>query len=174
MNPKIIAYAIEAHAKVNQTYDGKPYSVHLMMAIVEGMKFIHILPEERREDVLHALLLHDTIEDCRLTRNDILKISNEKVSDLVYAVTNEKGRNRRERANPKYYRGIRNEQDATLVKMCDRLANVAYSRNNLPDSRMFDLYKRENESFLKHLFPNKEQEIEYQEMIKALKDSFVF
>jgi hypothetical protein len=31
MNPKIMAFAIEAHTSVNQDYDGKPYSVHLCM-----------------------------------------------------------------------------------------------------------------------------------------------
>ena len=174
MDSKIIAFAIESHAKVNQTYDGKPYSVHLIMAFIQGMRFIHIIPEERREDVLNALWLHDTVEDCRLTYNDILKMTNKKVADLVYAVTNEKGRNRKQRANSKYYKGIREEQDAIFIKMSDRLANVKYSRDKLPNSRMFNVYKEENDDFLKHLFINKEQEIEYKEMIEALKDSFIF
>ena len=67
MNPKIIAFAIEAHAKVNQTYDGKPYSVHLAIAYGQAIKFIEHIPQHGRDDVLNALWLHDTIEDCQLT-----------------------------------------------------------------------------------------------------------
>ena len=150
MNPKIIAFAINAHAKTNHTYDGNPYSVHLSMVAMVGVKFIHLIPQQSRQDVLDALWLHDTLEDCRLTYNDILKISNEKVAELVYAVTNEKGRNRKERANEKYYKGICETEFATFIKLCDRIANVIYSSKT--KSRMFEVYKKENEYFLKSLF----------------------
>jgi hypothetical protein len=51
MDSKIIAFAIEAHASVNQTYDGKPYSVHLAMVFSQAMKFIDCIPKNRRKDV---------------------------------------------------------------------------------------------------------------------------
>ena len=44
MNPKIMAFAIEAHAKVNQTYDGKPYSVHLALVVAYAQKYIDKVP----------------------------------------------------------------------------------------------------------------------------------
>lgn len=172
MNPKIIAFAIEAHEKVNHTYDDKPYSVHLVMVAIQAMRFIHIIPEERRQDVIDALWLHDTLEDCRLTYNDILKISNEKVANLVYAVTNEKGKNRKERANSKYYKGIRDEQDAVFIKMSDRLANAVYSKAT--KSRMLLVYREENDYFLNQLFKNNEQKLEYQEMIDELNNTLSF
>lgn len=171
MDSKIIAFAIESHASVNQTYDGKPYSVHLAMVFSQAMRFIDCVPKHRREDVLNAVWLHDTIEDCRLTYNDILKISNEEVANLVYALTNEKGKNRAERANNKYYKGIRDLEYATFIKICDRLANVIYSRDT--KSRMFDVYKNENEKFLKCLFTTPDQELRYRELVKELRDSFV-
>ena len=171
MDSKIIAFAIESHASVNQTYDGKPYSVHLAMVFSQAMRFIDCVPKHRREDVLNAVWLHDTIEDCRLTYNDILKISNEEVANLVYALTNEKGKNRAERANNKYYKGIRDLEYATFIKICDRLANVIYSRDT--KSRMFDVYKNENEKFLKCLFSTPDQELRYRELVKELRDSFI-
>jgi (p)ppGpp synthase/HD superfamily hydrolase len=171
MDSKIIAFAIESHASVNQTYDGKPYSIHLAMVFSQAMRFINCVPKHRREDVLNAVWLHDTIEDCRLTYNDILKISNEEVADLVYALTNEKGKNRAERANNKYYKGIRDLEYATFIKICDRLANVIYSRDT--KSRMFDVYKNENEKFLKCLFTSPDQELRYRELVKELRDSFI-
>ena len=99
MNSKIIAFAIEAHAKVNQEYDGLPYSVHLCMVNSVAIRFLEAIPPHRVDDVINAVWLHDTIEDCRLTYNDILKISNKEVADLVYAVTNEKGKNTKKTNN---------------------------------------------------------------------------
>ena len=171
MDSKIIAFAIEAHASVNQTYDGKPYSVHLCMVYTQAMQFIEHIPKKDRNDVLNAVWLHDTIEDCRLTYNDIVKISNVEVAEMVYALSNEKGRNRKERANGKYYKGIRETEFATFIKLCDRLANVIYSRET--KSRMFDVYKEENEAFLKRLFERPDQELRYRELVQALRDAFV-
>ena len=171
MNPKIMAFAIQAHASVNQEYDGKPYSVHLIMVYHQAMKFIDHIPQRLRDDVLNAVWLHDTIEDCRLTYNDIVKISNVEVAELVYALSNEKGRNRKERANGKYYKGIRETEFATFIKLCDRLANVTYSRET--NSRMFEVYKNENQDFLKHLFETPDQQLRYRELVQALKDAFI-
>jgi (p)ppGpp synthase/HD superfamily hydrolase len=169
MDSKIIAFAIEAHASVNQTYDGKPYSVHLCMVYTQAMQFIEHIPKKDRNDVLNAVWLHDTIEDCRLTYNDIVKISNVEVAEMVYALSNEKGRNRKERANGKYYKSIRETEFATFIKLCDRLANVIYSRET--KSRMFDVYKEENEAFLKRLFERPDQELRYRELVQALRDA---
>jgi len=106
MNSKIIAYAIEAHHNTNHLYDGKPYAVHLAMVVGYAQKYIDKIPKQFQENVISACWLHDTIEDTRNTYNDIKNISNTTVADIVYALTNEKGKNRKERANDKYYQGI--------------------------------------------------------------------
>jgi (p)ppGpp synthase/HD superfamily hydrolase len=69
----------------------------------------------------------------------------QEAADIIYAVTNEKGKNRSERANDKYYEGIRNTPGAVFVKLCDRIANVQYSK--MTKSRMFEMYKKENMNF---------------------------
>lgn len=150
MDSKIIDYAIEAHQSTNHFYDGKSYSVHLVLVAAYAQKYIDKIPEAHREDVINACWLHDTIEDTRKTYNDIKRISNETVANIVYAVTNEKGKNRKERANAKYYAGIISEPFARFVKLCDRLANVKYSVDN--NSRMREVYQKENEHFIKSLF----------------------
>jgi (p)ppGpp synthase/HD superfamily hydrolase len=152
MDSKIISFAIEAHAKTNHLYDGKPYSVHLAMVALNAVKFIDCIPKENQNDILSACWLHDTIEDCRLTYNDVKQVAGQTVADIVYAVTNEKGKNRKERANNSYYEGIRNIPFAKYVKLCDRLANVQYSYQNM--STMYEVYKKENDNFLNELFPN--------------------
>ncbi len=150
MNSKIIAFAIEAHQRTNHDYDGKPYAVHLAMVVSYAYKYINKIPTELQEDVISACWLHDTIEDTRNTYNDIKRISNERVANIVYAVTNEKGKNRSERANNKYYQGIVSEPYARFVKLCDRLANIKYSVDT--HSRMKEVYQNENEHFIQRLF----------------------
>ena len=84
---------------------------------------------------------------------NLIKATNEKVGNIAYALTNEKGRTRAERANAKYYRGIRKEEYADLDKICDRLANVKHSYENykidpLKAGSMFDKYHAENPKFI--------------------------
>lgn len=164
-------YAIECHTGTNHKY-GKdmPYSFHLTMVVNAAMNFIHLIPESEQENVLAGCWLHDTIEDCRITYNDVKKETNESVAELVYALTNEKGKNRKERANDKYYEGIRSTPYATFIKLCDRIANVEYSYAT--ESRMFELYCKENDEFVSKVWDDSvvsEQSPNYKDMVDYLK-----
>jgi (p)ppGpp synthase/HD superfamily hydrolase len=92
---------------------------------------------------------HDLIEDTRVSYNDVSHRLDHAgyfdVADIIYAVTNEKGKNRKERANEKYYEGIRSTPGAVFVKLCDRIANVQYSK--MTKSRMFEMYGKEQHEF---------------------------
>ncbi len=143
-------YAIECHESTNHLYDGNPYSLHLRIGEKVVQRFIHLLPAEIRPHALSAWWLHDTIEDCRQTYNDIKKITCREVADIVYAVSNEKGRNRKERASNKYYDDMINVPGAVFVKLCDRIANIKYGA--MMESPMFEMYKSEQDVFEKKLF----------------------
>ena len=144
------------HNEVNQKYDDKPYSVHLS-SVAHYAKVYGYNVCENDNDILPLIFgayFHDSIEDARLTYNDVTVIARKYMTnqqayvatEIVYALTNEKGRNRTERANEKYYSGIRETPFAPFVKMCDRFANMSYSSIN--KSRMIDVYKKEFEHFL--------------------------
>ena len=150
------------HADVNQHYDEKPYFYHLDKV---GRLVVKYLQEivNKKEDIIPVIFgayFHDSIEDARLTYNDVLKIAKEYMTDkqallateIVYALTNEKGRNRHERANEKYYFGIRVIPYAPLVKACDRLANYNYAKET--HSKMVSCYEKEMEYFIGCLLPN--------------------
>lgn len=143
-------YALYCHSSTNHFYDGKPYSTHLQMVVDVANQFISLLPTEAHTDVLAACWVHDCIEDCRQTYNDVKKATNERIAELAYALTNEKGRTRHERANAKYYQGIRETPFAVFVKLCDRAANVEYSVRN--KSGMLQKYKDEHPDFEKALY----------------------
>jgi (p)ppGpp synthase/HD superfamily hydrolase len=145
--------AIKSHTDTNCKYDNKPYEVHLQMVVDIANRFIKLIPVKDIENVISACWLHDTIEDCRLTYNDIKVVTNEDIAEIVYALTNEKGKSRSERANDNYYNGIKNTQNASFVKICDRIANYKYSVEN--NSKMALKYEQEMNNFKSQLFDEK-------------------
>ena len=150
-------FAFKAHQDVNQKYGDKPYSYHLQMVADAGEEFIHLIPENKRDIVISACYCHDLIEDARMTYNDVKQVLGEEVAEIVYALTNEKGRTRKERANDKYYQGIRETPFASFVKVCDRIANVRNSKSE--GSRMFEMYKKENKNFVSKIYDEDYKEI---------------
>ena len=147
-----IQWCIEQHRKTNHFYDTYlPYEFHLRMVVQVCNDFRNLAGN----DVVAELACwgHDLIEDCRVSYNDCMGKLGYSVADIIYAVSNEKGKNRKERANAKYYEGIRNTEGATFVKLCDRIANVQYSK--LTKSKMFEMYKKENQQFVQHLYVDK-------------------
>ena len=154
---RIADRAAEIHESVNQHYDEHPYSYHLNMVadFVSKYLFEIVKNEDYIVPVMFGAYFHDTIEDARLTYNDVRKIASEFMNilpqvdlaaDIVYALTNEKGKNRAERANDKYYTGIRETPYASLVKVCDRLANYTYAKQT--KSKMVACYEKENKEFI--------------------------
>ena len=154
---KIRSVAHQLHESVNQFYDGdKPYGYHLDMVAKEVYAYGHLVlvGEEDLLPLFMGAWFHDSIEDARVSYNDVKKIAlkfgltEEQAfcaSEIVYALTNEKGRNRKERAGKRYYEGIRNTSYAPFVKMCDRMANIRYSCGsyNMGNLRMAKVYEDE-------------------------------
>ena len=145
------------HESVNQFYDGdKPYGYHLDMVAKEVYAYGHLVlvGEADLLPLFMGAWFHDSIEDVRVSYNDVKKIALKfgltqeqafMASEIVYALTNEKGRNRKERAGKRYYEGIRNTPYAPFVKMCDRMANIRYSCGsyNMRNLRMAKVYEDE-------------------------------
>jgi (p)ppGpp synthase/HD superfamily hydrolase len=180
-------WCIDQHEKTNHMYDTYlPYSFHLRMVNKVAEDFKQLLddtkdyftgekyrgPMQDQVTLRGACLLatwgHDLIEDCRVSYSDVKNQLGQEAADIIYAVTNEKGKNRKERANEKYYEGIRNTPGAVFVKLCDRIANVQYSK--MTGSRMFEMYKKENIDFMVSLGRQVGNDYEemYQYLIKLL------
>ena len=145
-----ISYAEKIIKETNHIRGGRSYyDAHIYPVLLIGELFMYLIPKDDRGVVRAALALHDSIEDHRLTYNDVKAVACERVADIVYAVTNEKGKNRKERANSKYYKGIREVQYASFVKICDRIHNTADSRLN--NSSMYYKYIKETSNFINSL-----------------------
>jgi len=155
-------FARKAHKDTNHTYDGKPYDeAHLQAVVNVFHRFKYLIPEADQDMVEGGCWTHDTIEDARKTFNDVMKACGPEIAEIAYALTNEKGRNRKERANSKYYRGIRDTRYATFVKFCDRIANIEHGLS--AGGHMVDGYRKEHEHFMDELYTP-----EYDPMVKHM------
>lgn len=171
------------HAAVNQHYDKvHPYGFHLDMVAHAVEQFGHAVCNSEADIIplFFGAYYHDSIEDARQTYNDVKRIALRwmtepqalMAAEIVYALTNEKGRTRAERANDTYYRGIRETPYAPCIKLADRLANITYSFTHSNDSNvhMKDVYRSEWPHFLQAI-TTENADVRFalpQEMIQAI------
>lgn len=121
-----------------------PYEHHLIDVYAVLSRFNVI-----DEDLLVAAFLHDTVEDTDTTIEDIKDMFGDNVADIVGRVTNEPGKNRKER-HEKTYPKIQASTDATTLKLADRIANVEFSIANT--SKQIGMYKKEHKNFRSLLY----------------------
>jgi len=126
-----IQFAVTAHYGKDRKSGGEiklPYIVH-PFAVMQ-MAYNARINKGSDENFLVALLLHDTIEDCSKTRQDILDIFGDSVADLVCELT---FRNRDTNESVDGYREAKQQHidgfatksiEAVVAKVIDRLTNV--------------------------------------------------
>jgi len=131
-------YAIEKHG--DQKYGTHPYSYHLDMVYEESLS--HGLDPV----VSVASFLHDIIEDTDVTYDDLVKeFGSEELASLVFCVTDEAGKNRKERKAATYPK-LKGNLNAIALKLCDRISNVRVCREaGVPD--LLSMYKKEQPEF---------------------------
>ena len=143
---KAIHAATKGHNDTNHTYGDASYTIHLAHVVDVAYRFISLVPMEKRSIVIASCWLHDSIEDARMSYNDVKKLTNVEVAEIVRAVTNyTRGRNRDERMPDFIYHDIRDTDQATFVKLCDRIANIE-SKGKV------EMYKKENIHFKEMIF----------------------
>jgi len=137
-----VAYMVAEKAHKYQCYGLHPYMFHIynVVSIAESLGY--------DESIIIACILHDTIEDTTLSFNDIKKAFGKEIAEIVYCVTDELGRDRNERKS-KTYKKIQENWKATVVKICDRIANVSQSKEN--NQVLYKMYVKEHETFCSRL-----------------------
>lgn len=132
------ALMVAEREHVGQHYDIFSYMYHIRLVV----KIAQSLGYD--ETIQVACALHDVMEDGSLSYNDIKCYFGEEVADIVYAVTDELGRNRKERKS-KTYSKIRQLWKAVAVKLCDRIGNMLHSAKYSPN--MIKMYRKEHVAF---------------------------
>ncbi len=138
-------FAAGAHA--GQKYGSSlPYHHHLQMTVNVLTRF---LAAERLESVtlVTAAWLHDTMEDTDVRYDDIFRYFGERIANIVDAVTDRPGENRRARHAATYpVMRFTGGDEAVMVKLADRIANVEYSITNLEAGKV-RMYRKEWDDF---------------------------
>lgn len=165
--------------RCNQKYDKNlPYSFHLKCVLKQGEKYFKLckIRFNYMDTLTCCLVGHDLIEDARLTYNDVIFLGREtsvnssiipnEIADIIYACTEEKGKNREERHSEKFYLELGKNRLAVFVKLCDIMANVLYSK--LTNSSMFDKYQKEFPNLKEYLFVQGEYDKLWNDLEKEL------
>lgn len=128
-----------------QTYDKFPYHKHLQDVEDVLVKFDF----DKYSPIVCAAWLHDILEDCPISYSDIQNEFGYHIAEIVYHVTDELGRNRKEKKE-KTYPKVRENTEARIVKIADRIANVEFSKEHSKDK--FEMYKKEHREFRENIY----------------------
>lgn len=135
-------FAIKAHG--DQKYGKHPYIDHLRQTVAVLKRF-----GVTDQDILTAGLLHDVLEDTNTQKDYLASIFGEEITGIVYAVTDEKGKTRRERHEKTYPKTAANKK-GVIVKLADRIANVENCIKEKSD--LLGMYKKEYAGFKSALY----------------------
>lgn len=159
---KAMKFAIRAHG--DQKYGPYPYVYHLIMVDEVLYKYGYFANKIRS-----AAYLHDILEDTKITKRELENEFDEIVANWVYLITNEPGKNRKER-HEKTYPKIRTNPFAVALKLADRIANVSFSIETNNDG-MMKMYRKEHEEFKKALWKEYEYMVMWDELDNLLKEN---
>ncbi len=114
---KALDFAIRAHDGQMRKRSSIPYIYHpLNMAC-------HCFAMDIDDDaIIAACLLHDTVEDCGCTYDE-LPVDDE-IKELVRLLTHSKDDDNRDRIMRAYYKNLRSDSRAALIKCIDRCNNL--------------------------------------------------
>lgn len=151
-----------------QSYDIFPYTKHLrdVVEILENHGYVN--------EYIVAGWLHDSMEDCNISYNKIRKVFGKDVAEMVYAVTDPKGRTR-DQKKEKVYQDLRAYPKAIVIKVADRIANMrnCIRMNNRDKLRR---YYQEGLTFRNELYPSSEIPSlwrTYDEIMTSLEQDFL-
>lgn len=134
-------------------YGKHPYSKHLDDVVNVVERFADEIGSEAIVNQLKiAALTHDSIEDTNVTKRDIEREFGSKIADLVDSVSNEPGRNRKEKHAKTYPKILGGGRRSMALKLADRIANV---ENCIASNHgLFGMYHKEHQGFVSKLKQN--------------------
>jgi len=143
-------FAEFSHLGQTRKYTGEPYFVHPQRVAKTGFKMG--LPPY----IIAALYLHDVIEDCKVTKEDIVflfpsKEFGERVAAIVDGLTNKSKKvpntTRKQRKAMDHDRLSKEKKEIKVCKLLDRLDNISDMELCKEDFRF--MYARETLDLLK-------------------------
>ena len=159
------AKKVAAMMHCGQEYGANPYTYHLQQVEMVLNRFGF------KDDWTVRIIawLHDLIEDTEVSYNQVRQAFGEYIADIVYAVTNEMGRNRAERFS-KTYPKIKDNRNALIIKLADRIANIEFAKGT--DTNYVNMYKKEWKTFYEALYDSNETDSRIKTMWNYLETLF--
>jgi len=114
-----------------EPYINHPLEVANLIANVGGVDDI---------DVLIAAILHDTVEDVGVKKEEIVDRFGERVAGIVMEVTDDKSLPKAERKRLQVEHAPHLSREAKLVKLGDKISNITDVANNPPSG--WDIQRR--------------------------------
>jgi guanosine-3',5'-bis(diphosphate) 3'-pyrophosphohydrolase len=124
MNPFAVVFAAaqfaaEKHAgqtaKNGQPYINHPIEVAFLLADVGGIE---------SPEVIAASLLHDVIEKCGVTRDELANLFGDTIANLVLELTDDKGLPEDERRRHQTAAAANLSPNAKLIRLADKISNL--------------------------------------------------
>ena len=114
-------YAARAHKdQQRKGIDAEPYVNHCL----EVAELVAAAEEPGDVEVVIAALLHDTVEDVGVTREDLVRDFGERVASLVLDVTDDKSQPKDVRKWRQIQHAPHLTRDARLIKIADKTSNL--------------------------------------------------
>ncbi|AUG54662.1 HD domain-containing protein [Thalassospira marina] len=126
---KSVDFAARAHRDQRRKGPAQePYINHP----IEVARLIVECEPDTPEDVLCAAILHDVIEDCGASRDEIAACFNENIADIVLEVSDDKALPRDDRKAKQIEMAPHLSNSAKLVRLADKIANVGAMLTDTP------------------------------------------
>jgi (p)ppGpp synthase/HD superfamily hydrolase len=152
--PKLIdnarAFAMEAHKNQVRKYTGAPYFTHPERVAKAVQQYCSKEHTEQLPVIVAAAYLHDVVEDCDVSFDDIRNKFGQNVMELVAWLTNRsKGMKLRRSDRKKIDRSVIKcaPKEAKIIKLLDRIDNLGEMSTNDPEKQdvsFMELYAYES------------------------------
>ncbi|MBQ7647425.1 MAG: bifunctional (p)ppGpp synthetase/guanosine-3',5'-bis(diphosphate) 3'-pyrophosphohydrolase [Clostridia bacterium] len=127
---KSICFAVKAHSGQKRKLSGSPYILHPL----EAAQIAASITSD--EEVLAAVVLHDTIEDCGVSLEELRREFGDRVADLVASESEDKMRD----IPPEESWQKRKEITLEQLKNCsDKAVKIMWLSDKLSNMRSFDV-----------------------------------
>lgn len=114
-------FAAEKHsAQRRKGAAAEPYLNHLL----EVAGLVNLANEERDIDLMIAALLHDSIEDAGVTKEELEERFGADVAQLVVEVTDDKSLPKSERKRLQIVNAAKSSKRAQAIKLADKISNL--------------------------------------------------
>lgn len=147
---KALNFARNAHNGQFRKYSNSPYIVHP----VSVADFIGLNYKQQDTNLICAALLHDVVEDCGVTIEELQQEFNEDIANLVFWVTKKSktsdgNRATRKRIDHEFL--ARAPDRAQTLKLCDRYCNLNDTLFDDSPVDFAEMYLRETQDLLNYM-----------------------